>query len=536
MSEPNNGVQNPKVRPDSISDPADASVEQISGLQAFLSNLREVGRTFKSAFVRHAWPIRSERDRSRAVFQNFFLHIHSTRTHTWSLNPRFTYGLGVIAFVSFLTLCLTGVFLMIYYEASIPEAYQSVKDLSFVSSAGKYVRNIHRWAAHLMVFSVFAHMIRVFYTNSYKAPREFNWLIGMLLLTITLGLSFTGYLLPWDQLAFWAVTIGSNIAASPRELTDAFGITQIFDIGGLQKELLLGGDEVGQGALTRFYLLHVMILPAAAFALIGVHFWRIRKDGGLSRPPDASKPGDPGVTGKSAFATNKTYGLMAVVKGKTAAVDKGPEGTVASFPHAFRAELAAAMCFIAFTCILSFLWDAPLKELANANIPENPAKAPWYFLGLQELVSYSAFAGGMMIPVVVVAGLALIPFLDREKGVSGTWLDRGAEKKIFWGSLVYGFATTIAVVAFTVKFGWLRSWYPSIPQIVITVCNPGTLITLLYAAFSLIVLQRSASTRKGAVALFTCFLCGFIVLTIVGVYFRGPNWDFYWSPADWPVH
>ena len=187
MSEPNNGVQNPKVRPDSISDPADASVEQISGLQAFLSNLREVGRTFKSAFVRHAWPIRSERDRSRAVFQNFFLHIHSTRTHTWSLNPRFTYGLGVIAFVSFLTLCLTGVFLMIYYEASIPEAYQSVKDLSFVSSAGKYVRNIHRWAAHLMVFSVFAHMIRVFYTNSYKAPREFNWLIGMLLLTITLG-------------------------------------------------------------------------------------------------------------------------------------------------------------------------------------------------------------------------------------------------------------------------------------------------------------------------------------------------------------
>ncbi|MEW6775070.1 MAG: cytochrome b N-terminal domain-containing protein [Bdellovibrionota bacterium] len=529
-------AQEPPVRPDAVNDPGDAAGLRVSGLQAFLGNLKNLGVIAKNAFVRHGWPIRSERDRSRAVFQNFFLHIHSTRTHRWSLRPSFTLGLGVMAFGSFLVLSVTGIFLMIYYQAGIPEAYQTVKDLSFVSSSGKYVRNIHRWAAHFMVFAVFAHMTRVFYTSSYRAPREFNWLIGVGLLVLTLGLSFTGYLLPWDQLAFWAITIGSNIAASPREITDALGMTGVFDIGGLQRELLLGGSEVGQGALTRFYLLHVILLPAAAFALLGVHFWRIRKDGGLSRPPDAAFAGDPGVTGKPAFVPSKTYGLMALVRGKTPAVDRGPEGTVASLPHAFRAELAAFMLMLAIVCGLSFFWDAPLKELANPRVPENPAKAPWYFLGLQELVSYSAFAGGMLIPGIVVVGLALIPFLDREQGVSGTWLARGSEKKIFWGSLVFGLASVIGVVAFTVKFGWLRSWYPGIPQLVITVVNPGTLIMLLYTGFSLLILQRTGSTRKGAVALFTCFLSGFLVLTVVGVYFRGPNWNFYLSPAQWPIH
>jgi len=528
--------QEPPVRHDTVNDPAGSFEKKISGIRAFTDNLKHLGQSAKNAIVRHGWPLSSERERSRAVFQNFFLHIHSTRTHKWSLRPTFTLGLGVMALAMFLTLCLTGVFLMIYYQPGVPEAYSTVKDLSFVSSAGKYVRNIHRWAAHLMVFTVLLHMTRVFYTNSYKPPREANWLIGMGLLVITLGLSFTGYLLPWDQLAYWAVTIGANIAASPREITDALGVTDRFDIGGLQKELLLGGDVVGQGALTRFYLLHVIILPAAAFGLAGLHFWRIRKDGGLTRPDHASKPGDPGVTGKPAFPLSKTYGLMAIVKGKTPAVDRAPEGTVATFPHAFRAELAAAMVIIAITCVLSYFFDAPLKELANPVIPENPAKAPWYFLGLQELVSYSAFAGGMLIPMLVVAGLALVPFLDREKGISGTWLDQGREKPVFYASLAYGLVAVTALVAITVKFGWLRQWKPDIPQIVITIVNPGTILTTLYAGFSLAVLQKTRSTRKGAVALYTCFLCGFIVLTIVGVYFRGPNWQFFWSPNDWPVH
>jgi hypothetical protein len=152
---------------------------------------------------------------------------------------------------------------------------------------GRFIRNIHRWSANLMVVAVLLHMVRAFYTGAYRSPREFNWLIGLGLLVVTLGLSFTGYLLPWDQLAYWAITIGANIAQSPREVTDAIGITETFDPGGLQRQLLLGSDIVGEEALIRFYLLHVMILPLLLLILLAVHFWRIRKDGGLTRPEDA---------------------------------------------------------------------------------------------------------------------------------------------------------------------------------------------------------------------------------------------------------
>ncbi len=135
-----------------------------------------------------------------------------------------------------------------------------------------------------LVLAVLLHMVRVFYTAAYRAPRAFNWVAGMGLLVVTLGLSFTGYLLPWDQLAYWAITIGANIAQSPREVTDALGMTQWFDVGGLQKLILLGSEDVGEEALIRFYLFHVMILPLAMVLLMAVHFWRIRRDGGLARP------------------------------------------------------------------------------------------------------------------------------------------------------------------------------------------------------------------------------------------------------------
>ena len=178
----------------------------------------------------------------------------------------------------------TGILLMVYYTPAVDRAYDGMKDIAFVVPSGRVIRNIHRWAAHLMVAVVILHMCRVFFTASYKAPREFNWLIGMALFIMTLALSFTGYLLPWDQLAYWAITIGANIAQSPREVTDALGVTHIFDPGGLQKLLLLGSEEVGKEALLRFYLLHIMILPLSLVVLLAVHFWRIRKDGGISGP------------------------------------------------------------------------------------------------------------------------------------------------------------------------------------------------------------------------------------------------------------
>ena len=257
-----------------------------SATREFLQNLWRLPRTVKDAWFRLGHPPESEREESQATFHNLFLHIHSVRIHIRSLSPSLSLGLGLISTASFLILCVTGVLLMVYYKPSTALAYDSIKDLHYVVFTGRFIRNIHRWSAHIMVAAVFLHMARVFYTGSYKKPREFNWLIGLGLLVMTLALSFTGYLLPYDQLAYWAITIGSNIANSPRELTDAIGITQWFDPGGFQRRMLLGANFVGEDALIRFYNLHVFVLPLALTTMLGVHFWRIRKDGGLDRPSD----------------------------------------------------------------------------------------------------------------------------------------------------------------------------------------------------------------------------------------------------------
>ena len=508
-------------------------------LREFAENLKSVPRRVMETAFRTGPPT-TDRTRSTFVFGNVFLHLHAVRTHRWSLKWTTTMGLGIMSISAFLIALVTGVLLMFYYKPYPEAAYQSMKDIHFVVPTGRLIRNIHRWSANVMVVAVILHMTRAFYTAAYRKPREYNWLIGIGLLVVTLGLSFTGYLLPWDQLAYWAITIGANIAQSPREITDAIGVTDHFDPGGLQRLLLLGSDQVGSEALIRFYLLHVMILPLAIAALMGVHFWRIRKDGGMARPADADdriarerhEETYPVFTEEPA----KTYHLAAIVRGRTSAVGRGPENTVPSMPHLFYAELGVMMVTL-FVCVaLSLFSDAPLKELANPSVPENPAKAPWYFLGLQEMVSFSAFMGGIGIPSIVLIGLALIPYLDRETEGTGEWFGGPGGWRLVRFSMVLGFAIPILLEAFVIRFGWLREWFPQIPQLVITAINPGTILTLLYALYSMWCIRRYQSTRAGALALFTCFLCGFIVLTVVGTYFRGPNWDFYWSPADWPKH
>ncbi|MCC7012503.1 MAG: cytochrome b N-terminal domain-containing protein [Planctomycetes bacterium] len=507
-------------------------------LRRFVENLRDAPRRVRDSALRSG-KANTDRTRSTFVFDNVFLHVHPVRTHRWSLRWSSTWGLGIASLAAFGVTLVTGVLLMFYYKPHPSAAYDSIKDIVYVVPTGRFIRNIHRWAANVMVVTVLLHMARVFFTASYRAPREFNWLTGMALLAVTLGLSFTGYLLPWDQLAYWAITIGANIAQSPREVTDALGVTPSFDPGGLQKFLLLGSDVVGEEALIRFYLLHVMILPMALAALLAVHFWRIRKDGGLARPADVDQRViDDTEATYPVFtqAPRKTYQIAALVRGRTAAVGRAPENTLPSMPHLFYAELAAAMLTVAVCVGLALLSDAPLKELANPAVPENPAKAPWYFLGLQELVSYSAFMGGIGIPAIVMVGLSLIPYLDRETAGTGEWFGGPGGGRVVAQAALVGLGAALAVEIFAIRFGWLREWIPDVAQLWITLFNPGTVLAAIYAAYSVWLVRRYDSTRTGALGLFTCFLCGFVLLTVVGTHFRGPNWHFYWSPADWPAH
>jgi quinol-cytochrome oxidoreductase complex cytochrome b subunit len=207
--------------------------------------------------------------RAMAIQQNVFLHLASVKARKRALQFSVTWYLGTLSFGTFMILVVTGILLMLYYHPSVPQAYADMKDLQFVVSAGVFLRNLHRWSAHTMVMLVFAHMFKVFYRGAYRKPREFNWVVGVVLLIVTLLLSYTGYLLPWDQLAYWAITVGSNIMSAVPVL------------GQKIRFLMLGGNTVNANALLRFYVLHCVILPLAAILFIAVHFWRIRKDGGL---------------------------------------------------------------------------------------------------------------------------------------------------------------------------------------------------------------------------------------------------------------
>ena len=225
-------------------------------------------QAWRSIF-RHGLPL-SNRTRAEAIFYNFFLHVHPTKVRNRSVKFTYTWGLGGLSLGLFILLTVTGALLMLYYRPSVPQAYWDMKDLQFVVSSGQFLRNMHRWAAHAMVAIVFLHMLRVFYTGSYRPPKEFNWVIGVILFVTTILLSYTGYLLPWDQLSFWGISVGTNMARAVP-----------FGIGDQISFLLLGGNMVGENALIRFYVLHCFIIPVAAMMLMGIHFWRVRKDGGV---------------------------------------------------------------------------------------------------------------------------------------------------------------------------------------------------------------------------------------------------------------
>ncbi len=386
-------------------------------------------------------------ERAQAMVSSFVLHLQPAKVSRRALRFRTTLGLGLITLYLFVILVGTGVLLMFYYVPGTDQAYDAMKDLQFVVSAGPIVRNMHRWAAQLMVGFVVLHLCRVYLTGAYKRPREFNWLVGVCLFLLTLGLSFTGYLLPWDQLAYWAITVGTSIA----------GYAPL--IGSRLKFLLLGGNVVGQEALIRFYALHIIVLPGVAAFLIAVHLWRVRKDGGLARPDEPADLVQQAELGQ--LPTHKTYGLMELARGTSPQVGRDPEEGIFSWPHLIFRELLLFLVVIAGVLFLAIFWNAPLEQVANPVHPPNPAKAPWYFLGLQELVSHSAFWGGVVVPGILVLALVMRPYLDRGLHGIGRWFarERAVANAIFLFCLLVATALTIIGTFFRgPNWAWQVPW------------------------------------------------------------------------------
>jgi cytochrome b-561 len=371
------------------------------------------------------WAPASEREASTAIVENLWLHWFPAKVLEESFAWRYSLWLGVISAFLFLILIVTGILLMFFYVPSTERAYWSVKDIDSVVGFGWLLRNQHRWAAHLMVLVVFLHMLRVFFTSAYRAQRAANWLVGLAMLLVTLFLSFTGYLLPWDQLAFWAVTVGTNIAREAPLVGEGVHF------------LMLGGTEIGQSTLVRFYVLHVVVLPAVLLILFAYHMWRVRRDGGFAVAEHGNDVDQPAAVDPAA---GKTYSLFGVTPGTTvevrAARPRGDEAAVVSSPHLVRRLVLVYLAVFTVTIVLSLLSNAPLEEPANPGLTPNPAKAPWYFLWLQELVAITTvrfgkmtvsggLIGGILVPGILLLAAVLWPFLDRSPlQTVGRWFAR----------------------------------------------------------------------------------------------------------------
>lgn len=409
-------------------------------MKQFVANLKMrvmSGRIWRS-FFRHG-KVDSDLNRSLAITSNVLLHLHPVKVRMDSVRFWYTMGLGGMSFLLFLVLVVSGILLAFYYTPTTKLAYQSIKDIENVVSYGRILRNMHRWAAHGMVVTVFLHMCRVFFTYSFAKPREFNWVVGVLLFLSTIGLSFTGYLLPWDQLAFWAITVGTSMASYAPIIGEEI------------RYFLLGGNIVGQGALLRFYVFHCFVLPAAMIGLLAVHFWRIRKDGGISGPEIKDTPAPESVAGMP----KKSYGLMGVVPGREVTAEKTTDNLVFTWTHLIPKEVLATVITLAVLNVISVFFNAPLEELANPTVTPNPAKAPWYFLGLQELVHYSAFVGGVLLPGFIVAGLIAVPYLGKPGEGTGIWFSRKRLlPNVIFGLFVIGMTSLIILGTFFRGADW----------------------------------------------------------------------------------
>jgi quinol-cytochrome oxidoreductase complex cytochrome b subunit len=280
---------------------------------------------------------------------------------------------------------------------------------------------------------------------------------------------------------------------------------------------------VGQETLSRFYVLHVVVLPLVTAILVAVHFWRVRKDGGICRPK----------------TTSVRQGLKHRETETPAMVEQDDPSTesteILTWPTAIWAQGAVALGTLAFVIVLALAWDAPLKEMANPVVPENPAKSPWFLLGIQELVSYSAVMGGVLLPGFLAGLFVLLPFLDREQEGLGVWF-AGREGLILTSrSSALTLAASILLLSINVQWGWIHQWQPGTYQWLLMVFNPGTVLLVLISSWTAFVLKKTGSTRMAALAWVTCVLTGFVVFTLMGLWFRGPNWEFYWWPGRWPV-
>jgi quinol-cytochrome oxidoreductase complex cytochrome b subunit len=399
-----------------------------------------------------------------------------------------TFALGSIALVLIVMLVASGLLMIFIYEPAPDRAYQSIMFMQRELLFGHLIRNLHYWSANILIAVLALHVLRVFLTGGFHGPRQSNWLIGLGLLVSLLLSAFTGYLLPWDQISYWAITICTGMLA------------YIPGIGEIVQQIVLGGQTIGPATLINFYVAHTTVIPLLLIALILGHFWRIRLAGGVVAPRDAGN----GTQSRDGFRP----------------VD----------PDLLSREVSVALIAIACALLAAVFFDAPLGEPANPGLSPNPAKAPWYFLGFQELLlHFHPLFAVVVLPVLTGAGMVLIPFLHYDADLSGNWFLSARGKHMAMVAVIAAaLGTPLWVLADEILVG-PEGWLPGTSLVVSRGFVPFSVMIAGIAGFYLVMRKKfSASINESVQAVFILVGVAFTVLTITGIWFRGPGMTLVW--------
>ncbi|MCC6615716.1 MAG: cytochrome b N-terminal domain-containing protein [Anaerolineae bacterium] len=415
-------------------------------------------------------------------------HLHPARVPERTLRFTYTYGLGGLGILLFLLLAGTGLLLAFVYTPSPAEAYASIVHLQTDVWFGQLIRNLHHWCGNLLLVVVVLHLLRVFYTAAFREPRRLNWLFGLLLLLGVMLASFSGYVLPWDQLSYWAATVLSGLVGYVPVIGDGL------------RELLVGGSEIGAVTLRNVYALHILLLPLLFVTLLAFHIWRVRKDK-LSIPR----------------ALSETEGAPR-------------SRLVASNPSLVGIEIVAAL--VAVTLILAWasLVDAPLLAAADPTHPPNPMKAAWYFAGLQELLLHvHPLVGAVIIPGLTALGLVALPFTrpDDDSTTTGIWFRSRQGRRLIVHSLLVGVAATTALVLLD-EVGNLADVLPQMDPLMRDGWLPLAVALLGIWGYGRWLRARGATPSEVRMARFTLVLAILLTLTAIGNLFRGVDWQLMW--------
>ncbi len=448
-------------------------------------------RIVRSIFSGPVYP-RDDRERKWVVFNHLILHFRPVRLPQKTLKYTHTWGLGGMSFVLFLLLTATGIMLMFVYEPSTEGAYQSIVSMQQDVFFGKLVRNVHHWSANFLIAVVTLHMMRVCFTGGYRGPRQFNWIIGLLLLACVLTSNFTGYLLPWDQLSYWAITISTGM------------ISYVPIIGDWLQEVARDGPEIGQATLINFYTLHTTVVPVLLILLMAWHFWRVRRARGVVLPRSAAESPD-------------------------SAADPKPEYTLALPDLLFR-ELVVALCLIAIILAISVFFNAPLDEAANPGMSPNPAKAPWYFVGIQELLlHFHPLFAVVVIPMLGIIGLLAIPYIRYTDDTAGIWFMSYRGRR----AAIVAACTALVITPLLVVADefWLNHVgpLPGVPSVLANGLLPTVLLGAALVGFYKLTVWRWRASRDEALQASVVLLTvAFLILTATGAWFRGPGMALSW--------